>query len=201
VLHTLNIRLTAAQLVYIVNHAADEVIFVDRSLTPLLFPLVERFTMVKHIVVMDDGKGEVPPLDDVPTQHDYESLLADAVPVAFAVDDEWRAASMCYTSGTTGDPKGVVYSHRSTFLHTLGVLAAGSLAIDEPDRVLPVVPMFHANAWAPASSRFAARGSPPLTTTTTIRPPRSPPTDGSTRATSPRSTAMATCGSSTGRRT
>jgi fatty-acyl-CoA synthase len=159
VLHTLNIRLTAEQLVYIVNHAADEVIFVDRSLTPLLFPLVERFTTVKHIVVMDDRKGELPPLDEAPTQHDYESLLADAAPVAFAVDDEWRAASMCYTSGTTGDPKGVVYSHRSTFLHTLGVLAAGSLAIDEPDRVLPVVPMFHANAWGLAHAAVASGAS------------------------------------------
>jgi fatty-acyl-CoA synthase len=159
VLHTLNIRLTAEQLVYIVNHAADEVIFVDSSLTSLLFPLIDQFQTVKHVVVMDDGKGETPALEGVPTLHDYESLLADAEPAVFAVDDEWRAASMCYTSGTTGNPKGVLYTHRSTFLHTLGVMAAGSLGIDEPDRVLPVVPMFHANAWGLAHASIAAGAS------------------------------------------
>jgi acyl-CoA synthetase (AMP-forming)/AMP-acid ligase II len=159
VLHTLNIRLSAEQLVYIVNHAADEVIFVDRSLTSLLFPLVDRLRTVKHIVVMDDGKGEAPELDGGPARHDYERLLADAGAVHFAVDDEWRAASMCYTSGTTGDPKGVLYTHRSTFLHTLGVMTSGSLAIDESDRVLPVVPMFHANAWGLAHAAVAAGAS------------------------------------------
>jgi fatty-acyl-CoA synthase len=159
VLHTLNIRLSADQLVYIVNHAADEVIFVDRSLTPLLFPLVDRFETVKHVVVMDDGKGEIPALDSGPIVHDFEGLLAGAPAVDFAVEDEWRAASMCYTSGTTGNPKGVVYSHRSTFLHTLGVMAAGSLGIEEPDRVLPVVPMFHANAWGLAHAAVAAGAS------------------------------------------
>jgi fatty-acyl-CoA synthase len=159
VLHTLNIRLSADQLVYVVNHAADEVIFVDRSLTPLLFPLVDRFETVKHVVVMDDGKGDDLALDGGPIGHDYETLLADASAVDFAVDDEWRAASMCYTSGTTGNPKGVVYSHRSTFLHTLGVMAAGSLAIAEPDRVLPVVPMFHANAWGLAHAAVATGAS------------------------------------------
>jgi acyl-CoA synthetase (AMP-forming)/AMP-acid ligase II len=156
VLHTLNIRLSAEQIVYIVNHAADEVIFVDRSLTPLLFPLVDRFRTVRHVVVMDDGKGETALVDDDTPQHDYEQLLADAVAADFAVDDEWRAASMCYTSGTTGDPKGVLYTHRSTFLHTLGAMTAGSLGIDEPDRVLPVVPMFHANAWGLAHAAVAA---------------------------------------------
>src|SRR5690242_10422242 len=116
VLHTLNIRLFPEQLTYIVNHAEDEVIFVDRSLAALLFPLLPTFTTVKHLVVMDDGKGDIPDANGLPL-HDYEALLADAAPVQFHVDDEQRAASMCYTSGTTGNPKGVVYSHRSTFLH------------------------------------------------------------------------------------
>jgi acyl-CoA synthetase (AMP-forming)/AMP-acid ligase II len=159
VLHTLNIRLFPEQLVYIANHAEDEVIFVDRSLARLLFPLVDQFTTVKHLVVMDDGAGEVPSLDGGPEVHDYEVLLADAGSAQFTVDDEQRAASMCYTSGTTGNPKGVVYSHRSTVLHTLGVMAAGTLAIDEPDRVLPIVPMFHANAWGLAHAAVAAGAS------------------------------------------
>jgi fatty-acyl-CoA synthase len=159
VLHTLNIRLFPEQLVYVANHAGDEVIFVDGSLARLLFPLVDQLTTVKHLVVMDDGTGELPPLAGGVAVHDYETLLAAAEPVAFGVDDERRAASMCYTSGTTGNPKGVVYSHRSTVLHTLGVMAAGTLAIDEPDRVLPVVPMFHANAWGLAHAAVATGAS------------------------------------------
>lgn len=151
VLHTLNIRLSPEHLVYVINHAEDEVIFVDRSLAHLLFPLASQLKTVKQFVVMDDGQGELPPVDDggwagVPVCG-YEELIADAPHADFTVDDEWRAASMCYTSGTTGQPKGVVYTHRSTFLHTMGVMAAGSLAIAEADRVLPIVPMFHANAW------------------------------------------------------
>jgi fatty-acyl-CoA synthase len=159
VLHTLNIRLFPEQLVYVANHAEDEVIFVDQSLARLLFPLVGQLTTVKHLVVMDDGTGDLPPLDGAAAVHDYETLVAAAEPVAFGVDDESRAASMCYTSGTTGNPKGVVYSHRSTVLHTLGVMAAGTLAIDEPDRVLPIVPMFHANAWGLAHAAVAAGAS------------------------------------------
>ena len=159
VLHTLNIRLFPNQLVYIANHAEDEVIFVDRSLARLLFPLVGEFTTVKHLVVMDDGTGDLPPIDAGVAVHDYETLLGAAAPVGFGVDDERRAASMCYTSGTTGNPKGVVYSHRSMVLHTLGVMAAGTLAIDEPDRVLPIVPMFHANAWGLAHAAPAAGAS------------------------------------------
>ncbi|HEX6568082.1 MAG TPA: long-chain fatty acid--CoA ligase [Acidimicrobiales bacterium] len=159
VLHTLNIRLAPDQLVYVANHAEDEVIFVDGSLARLLFPHAAQLTTVKHVVVMDDGAGDTPPLDGGPEVHDYEALLANAAPADFAVDDEQRAASMCYTSGTTGNPKGVVYSHRSSFLHTLGVMAAGTLAIDEPDRVLPIVPMFHANAWGLAHAAVAAGAS------------------------------------------
>src|SRR5438270_2505397 len=106
VLHTLNIRLFPEQLTYIVNHAEDEVIFVDRSLVALLWPLVKSFDTVKHFVVMDDGKGVVPSPDGGRSIHDYEDLLDAAEPVEFNVEDENRAASMCYTSGTTGNPKG-----------------------------------------------------------------------------------------------
>ncbi len=157
VLHTLNIRLFPEQLTYIVNHAEDEVIFVDRSLAALLWPLLKTFETVRHLVLMDDGKGTVP--DDGADGfelHDYEELVAAASPVAFGVDDENRAASMCYTSGTTGNPKGVVYSHRSTFLHTMGATTTGSLAASESDVILPVVPMFHANAWGLAHAAVAS---------------------------------------------
>jgi fatty-acyl-CoA synthase len=156
VLHTLNIRLFPEQVTYIVNHAEDEVIFVDRSLLALLAPLLPTFTTVKALVLMDDGKGDVPAdLAGLPL-HDYEELLAAASPVEFSVTDENLAASMCYTSGTTGNPKGVVYSHRSTFLHTMGAMLADSLGARESDTILPVVPMFHANAWGLAHAAVAA---------------------------------------------
>jgi fatty-acyl-CoA synthase len=150
ILHTLNIRLFSDQLVYIANHAEDEVVFVDRSLLPVLWPHIDECKTVRHVVVMDDcgDRLDAAPIPDDARILNYEELLASAVPHSFEdVTDENQAASMCYTSGTTGDPKGVVYSHRSTVLHSLGVCLVDSLGVSEADVVLPVVPMFHANAW------------------------------------------------------
>ncbi len=156
VLHTLNIRLFPEQLTYIVNHADDEVIFVDRSILALLAPLLPTFTNLKHLVLMDDGKGDIPEDLAGHTLLNYEELLAAEEPIEFPeITDERRAASMCYTSGTTGNPKGVIYTHRSTFLHTAGAMMADSLGARESDVILPVVPMFHANAWGLAHAAVA----------------------------------------------
>jgi fatty-acyl-CoA synthase len=161
VLHTLNIRLFPEQLTYIVNHAADEAIFVDRSLLPLITPLLPTFANVRHLVVMDDGADvDVQfPSADIEV-HDYEALLANSDPVdTWPEVDENRAASMCYTSGTTGNPKGALYSPRSTFLHTFSAMQADTIGVRERDVVLPVVPMFHANAWGLAHAAVAAGSS------------------------------------------
>ena len=147
VLHSLNLRLPAEQLVWIVNHAADRVVLVNGTLLPLLAPLLPQMGSVEHVVVV--GAGDTSVLESAgPEVHEYESLLAGkATRYDWPEVDEREAAAMCYTSGTTGDPKGVVYSHRSIYLHAMQVNMADSMALTGADTTLPVVPMFHVNAW------------------------------------------------------
>jgi fatty-acyl-CoA synthase len=144
VLHTLNIRLFEEQLTYIVNHAEDKIIFVDDSLVPVLEKLAPSFNSVSRYVVMGDGD-----MGALPNAVRYEELLDDAGAGAFDYPElnERQAAALCYTSGTTGNPKGVLYSHRSISLHSTGTLMKDSTGLSASDRVLAVVPMFHANAW------------------------------------------------------
>ncbi|MFL5800213.1 MAG: long-chain fatty acid--CoA ligase [Roseiflexaceae bacterium] len=145
VLHTLNIRLFPEQIVYIANHAEDEVVFVDTSLLPLLEKLAPQLKTVRHYVIMADGPM---PETSLPNAISYEELLAAASPdYDWPSLDENSAVAMCYTSGTTGNPKGAVYSHRGMFLHSMMMGLADTAGIAERDVVLPVVPMFHANAW------------------------------------------------------
>ncbi|MEU5685195.1 long-chain fatty acid--CoA ligase [Streptomyces venezuelae] len=147
ILHTLNLRLPADQLVWIVNHAADRVIIVNGSLLGLLAPLLPQLTSVEHLVV--SGPGDRSLLAGSHAQvHEYEELLAGK-PTSYDWPelDERTAAAMCYTSGTTGDPKGVVYSHRSIYLHSMQVNMTQSMGLTDADTSLVVVPQFHVNAW------------------------------------------------------
>jgi len=148
VLHTLNLRLFPQHLEFIINDAEDKVLFVDQPLIPLLKPLRGKIPSVKQLVLMTDTPAASHSEDGVGELLDYETLLeAESESYPWPKLSERMAAAMCYTSGTTGNPKGVVYSHRSQFLHTMGVLQGDSLGITEKDAVLPVVPMFHANSW------------------------------------------------------
>ncbi|MFF5447367.1 long-chain fatty acid--CoA ligase [Streptomyces sp. NPDC012888] len=154
VLHTLNLRLPPEQLVWIVNHAADRVVLVNGSLLPLLVPLLPHLPTVEHVVV--SGPGDRSGLDALPVRvHDYEELIADRPAVYdWPLLDERQAAAMCYTSGTTGDPKGVVYSHRSIYLHSMQVNMTESMGLTDRDTTLVVVPQFHVNAWGLPHATF-----------------------------------------------
>jgi fatty-acyl-CoA synthase len=150
VLHTLNIRLAPAEVGYVATHAQDHAVIVDASLVPRFAEILPHSPSIRHVIVSGARLAETPGADQltgVPV-HEYEELLA-AEPDSFdwPALDERSAAAMCYTSGTTGNPKGVVYSHRSSYLHSMAACLGNAFAISERDRVLPVVPMFHANAW------------------------------------------------------
>jgi fatty-acyl-CoA synthase len=151
VLHTLNIRLFPEQLAYVINHAADKVIIVDASIAPLLARVRDQLTTVEQIIVR--GQGDTAGLGG--GLLDYDSLV-DAEPPGFAYPDidEHAGMAMCYTSGTTGNPKGVMYSHRSTYLHSIMVTSTANIALAETDRMLVIVPMFHANAWGVPYAAF-----------------------------------------------
>ncbi|WP_186629517.1 long-chain fatty acid--CoA ligase [Rhodococcus sp. BP22] len=147
VLHTLNIRLFPEQLTYIADHAEDQVIIADASLLPLLTPLLPTMSTVRHLIVVGADPSAVQAPASM-TVHGYEDFLSGH-PEEFDWPelDERSAAAMCYTSGTTGDPKGVVYSHRSIWLHSMQACMTDAMAIAQSDKVLAIVPMFHAMSW------------------------------------------------------
>ena len=145
VLHTLNLRLHDDQIVYIANHAGDRVVLVDADLAPQLGRIIHQLDTVEHVVVIGDADIDVP---DGVQIHDYDTLLEAASPTfPWPALTERSAAALCYTTGTTGDPKGVAYSHRSIYLHSLQISSGSAFAFTDADRVMPIVPMFHANAW------------------------------------------------------
>lgn len=176
VLHTINVRLHGDVIEYVVRHAGDEIIFVDASLTPTLAPLRHRLP-VKTFVVMEDGGDIDPVFADDPR---YEDLIAAHDPAVPTEVDESDAASICFTSGTTGKPKAVVYSHRSVVLHAMGELMVDGHAVRRGDIILPLTPMFHVNCWglpyaaglAPASLVFAGADTSPLAAASLIEQTR-----------------------------
>jgi fatty-acyl-CoA synthase len=155
VLHTLNPRLFPEQLVYIVNHAEDRVIITDLTFLPILEAVQDKLaTVTRFVVLTDDGHMPATTLRGAVA---YESWIASQpVTCAWGGFDENTAAGLCYTSGTTGNPKGVLYSHRSNILHTLLTMQTDVMGLSANDTILPVVPMFHANAWGVALSAPAA---------------------------------------------
>jgi len=150
VCHTLNPRLFSEQLVYIINHAEDRVIFTDLTFLPILAQIRDQIPTVKHFIVLTD---EAHMTDALPGALAYETLVdSHSEDCAWGGFDENSPAGLCYTSGTTGNPKGVLYSHRSNFLHTLVTAGVDVMGLGAVETVLPVVPMFHANAWGIAFS-------------------------------------------------
>ncbi|HEY4167478.1 MAG TPA: 3-(methylthio)propionyl-CoA ligase [Reyranella sp.] len=147
VCHTINPRLFPEQIVYIVNHAEDQLLFVDLNLLPLVEKLHSQFKTVRHVVAMTD-RAHLPKDVNIPNLLVYEELIAGKPGTYdWPTFDERTASSLCYTSGTTGNPKGVLYSHRSTVLHAYGAALPDTLGLSARSVVLPVVPMFHVNAW------------------------------------------------------
>ncbi|HWJ02162.1 MAG TPA: long-chain fatty acid--CoA ligase [Verrucomicrobiae bacterium] len=147
ILHTINIRLSAEHIVYIINHAGDKLLLIDEDLVPVIEKVQDQLKTVESYIIMTD-KPELPPTSLSPV-YSYESLLEKGDPQhAYPTDlDENTPMGMCYTSATTGNPKGVVYTHRAVVLHSMCAGMADTLAISERDSLLPVVPMFHVNAW------------------------------------------------------
>ena len=159
VLHTLNIRLFPEQLVYVANHAEDHVVIVDGSLIPLFAKQLPEMKTVKHVVVANGDPASLEAPSGV-TVHSYEELLSGR-PETFDWPeiDERSAAAMCYTSGTTGDPKGVVYSHRSIWLHSMQICMSNTMRLSDEDRALVIVPMFHAMSWGMPYAGFMVGAS------------------------------------------
>jgi fatty-acyl-CoA synthase len=153
VMHTLNLRLHPNEIGYIARHAEDSIIIVDRSLLPLFRQFVDQVPSIRHVIVVPDDHATLPSEGYA----DYEQLLSvESGTFDWPALDENAGAIICYTSGTTGNPKGVIYSHRSTTLHSIVISTVDCLGVRESDAVLPVVPMFHANAWGLAHACVGA---------------------------------------------
>jgi fatty-acyl-CoA synthase len=150
VLHTVNLRLPREQLEYVFNHGGAKVVIVDAALAATVAALAPRLDHVKHLVLVGPASAgsQDPQLPASVTGHSFDQLLDGATSnFPWPAIDERSAAAMCYTSGTTGNPKGVVYSHRSIYLHSMSAASGNVFGLSEQDRILPIVPMFHANAW------------------------------------------------------
>jgi fatty-acyl-CoA synthase len=156
--HTINPRLFVEQLVYIINHAEDRILFVDLTFVPLIEAIAGKIPSIEKYIILTDEAHM--PATSLPNAHAYETWLAESdADFAWASFDENTAAGLCYTSGTTGHPKGVLYSHRSNVLHSMMCNQPDVLGVNSRDNVLPIVPMFHANAWAITFSIPAAGAS------------------------------------------